>query len=489
MPDSGRSASHRTTQWAGQRSEAVEWLAFWVFAAALAWCPYYYGSNDLFAWGINAMLFPGLAIAYEVSLLVRAQPHPVGVKEFAATGLLFAAVVIWILIQNATWTPAAWYFPIWDMAANALGRPVAGSISVNRDLTTLALMRLITAATVFWLAVQLCRDRTRAQAFMMALAVITCGYAAYGLVAFAMSTGPISWFGETAVHGFVTSTFVNHNHFATYAGIGLVVICALFLRLYRRNTPSTGGSLGFRIASIIEVSGQKGAALIGAAFLVLVTLLLTGSRGGVFATGLGVVVLGVLWVAQQRKPLARGRRSAGTSVTILVTIVCLAIGAAVLSGFGDTLFGKLEEGGASDVNRLATYVITLRSIFDSPLLGYGYGTFMDVFPMFRDQSISVDGVWKQAHNTYLELFQGLGVVFGAMLLASVALLVLKCFRAATSQRDGVTVPTIAASVACLVGVHALVDFSLQIQAVTLTFMAVLGAGVAQSESARLHLSD
>jgi hypothetical protein len=40
-----------------------------------------------------------------------------------------------------------------------------------------------------------------------------------------------------------------------------------------------------------------------------------------------------------------------------------------------------------------------------------------------------------------------------------------------------------------VGVHALVDFSLQIQAVALTFMAVLGAGVAQSEISQQPLND
>ena len=51
------------------------------------------------------------------------------------------------------------------------------------------------------------------------------------------------------------------------------------------------------------------------------------------------------------------------------------------------------------------------------------------------------------------------------------------------------VPRVATSVAILVGVQALVDFSLQIQAVTLTFMALLGAGVAQSESSRLALND
>jgi hypothetical protein len=53
----------------------------------------------------------------------------------------------------------------------------------------------------------------------------------------------------------------------------------------------------------------------------------------------------------------------------------------------------------------------------------------------------------------------------------------------------VTVPGFAASVAFLVGVHALADFSLQMQAVALTFAAVLGAGVAQSLNAHATVSD
>jgi O-antigen ligase len=207
------------------------------------------------------------------------------------------------------------------------------------------------------------------------------------------------------------------------------------------------------------------------------------------ATGLAIVVLGILWFAQRRELKDRGRVVTSISGTILITLAFLAIVAVVFSEFGDAFFGKMEQAGITDTNRLAEYIITLRSIIDSPVLGYGYGTFWDVFPMFRDQTIQVEGIYKQAHNTYLEVFQGLGLIFGAMLLTSVALLVAKCFKGATAQRDGVAVPTIAASVACLVGVHALADFSLQIQAVALTFMAVLGAGVAQSEDSRVLLSD
>jgi O-antigen ligase len=100
--------------------------------------------------------------------------------------------------------------------------------------------------------------------------------------------------------------------------------------------------------------------------------------------------------------------------------------------------------------------------------------------MFRDDSMSIWSFWDRAHNTYLEVFQGLGLVFGAMLIASVVLLVWECIKGARTRQRDATIAAVAASVSFLVGVHALVDFSLQIQAVTLTYMAVLGAGVAQA---------
>jgi hypothetical protein len=58
-----------------------------------------------------------------------------------------------------------------------------------------------------------------------------------------------------------------------------------------------------------------------------------------------------------------------------------------------------------------------------------------------------------------------------------------------TRQENETIPCVAAGVAFLVGIHSLADFSLQIQAIAVTFMALLGAGVAQSKSSRLMLAD
>jgi O-antigen ligase len=94
-----------------------------------------------------------------------------------------------------------------------------------------------------------------------------------------------------------------------------------------------------------------------------------------------------------------------------------------------------------------------------------------------------------AHNTYLEVFQGLGLLFGSMLVASIVLLALRCAKGAMTRQEDETIPCVAAGVACLLGVHSLIDFSIQIEAIAVTFMVLLGAGVAQSESSRLSLED
>ena len=464
------------------RSAMADQALLWAFVAGLAWCPFWFGSNVLVAWGINAVLFPGLVLIYELTLLIRGERHPVAIKQIKVPAALFAVVVVWILIQNATWTPAWLHHPIWQMAADALDKPIDGSISVNRDLTTLALLRLVTAASVFWLALQLCRSASRANFLLKFVAAISCAYAAYGLLAFALMPERVLWFARPFPRtGFITSTFINPNSFATYAGIGLVVICGLVLSLYRNEFTAVAGSLRFKVATFIEVMGQKGAVLFGSGFVILVALLLSQSRGGTLSTALGLLVLTAL-TFKTRKQASVAQRWA------IILIGALLVGVTAFA-FGDVLVGRIAQQGFHDSSRVEVYTIATRSILDAPLLGYGYGTFVDVFPMFRDQSVGTFGKWEMAHSTYLEVFQGLGLVFGSMLVASIVLLALRCLRGAMTRQENEMIPCVAAGIAFLLGAHSLIDFSLQIQSIAITFMALLGAGVAQSESSRLDLED
>jgi O-antigen ligase len=451
-------------------ADAVCDVVFWTFIAALAWTPLWFGSNTLLAWGVNAVIFPGLVLALELTLLACGLRHPVAWRAVALPFICVGAVIVFITVQNATWTPRALHHPIWDMTAAALDRPVAGSISVNRDLTLQALIRLVTAVSVFWLALQLCRHSGRAHRLMIAVAIVVTIYAGYGLF--------VRTF-EPDAGGFVTSTFYNRNHFAAYAGMGLIVAMGLLLRLYR-NVQPRNASWRMRAAGFLETTGRTGALQISAVVVIAAALMLTGSRGGILSFAVGALVLAFLMFGR--------RKGAGGEQIAVIGLVGLLVAAAFVV-FGDVFFGKVEHLGFGDDARLAVYRLTIASILNAPFLGYGYGTFADVFPMVRDRSVDIAGVWTTAHNTYLEVFQGLGLVFGALLVLAAVQPALRCVSGAVTRRTDANVPAIAAAVACLIGLNALVEFSLQIQAVTLTFMAILGAGVAQSTSSRIDLKD
>jgi O-antigen ligase len=456
----------------------VDAILVWALALALAWAPLPFGSTIAAAWGVNAILFGGLALAFEVAVLMARRPHPVGLAYLALPAALFAAVLVWILVQASPWTPAAWHHPVWGLTADILGRSVSGTISVNRDLTWLALVRLVTAAAAFWLALELAHDARRATFLVAAIGVVISGYATFGIAAAILAPGKILWLDSPVERGFVTSTFMNRNTFGTYAGLGFLISAGFLIEHYRAAVGTVRAPIGYRIVSLVEATDAKVVILLGATVLNFGALALTGSRGAMIATVAAFAVLGGIAFS----------RSGWRSLAIGAALVL-----AVLAVLGVTLGGpiahSLAERGFYDANRMSVYALVARSIADAPILGYGYGTFPDLFPMLRDRSVAGFDRWEMAHNIYLELLQELGVVFGGALILCIAWLALRCCVGAVTRRRDAIIPSIAASASVLVGLHAAVDYSLQTQAIALSFFAVLGAGVAQSASSRRAIGD
>ena len=462
------------------RDEPLETLLLAGLLTGLAWAPFWLGGDRPLPWGGNGIWFPFLALVFELSLLARGKKHPLALKRIAVPAGLFCMVVLWISVQISPLAPPPLAHPIWAMASEALGVQFNGAVSVNPQASALALMRLLTDASLLWLVIQLCRAPHRAMLLIETLVWIVAFYSAYGLLLSAFDGGAIPFFDAPDMGRFVRSTFVNRNNFATYAGLGLIAAAALTLRLFRHEVPDLKGIGSYRVSRLIEATGRRGSRLVAACLVILVALLGTVSRGGILATGLGLFALFVLSFARERRG---GRQQIETILFVSVAL----LGGFLL--FGDRIVGRISEVGLTDAGRMAVYAIIAHSLLDAPFLGFGYGTFADVFPLYRDQSISPNGVWDMAHNSYLEVLQGLGLIFGGALIAALALLTWKCLHGAVSRRRNATAAIVAASAALLVAAHAMVDFSLQIEAVTLTFMALLGAGVAQSESSRHVSSD
>ncbi len=464
----------------GERSSSVlsayaDDLSFYALLAGLAWAPFWFGSNRDVAWGVNAVYFGALAILFEASRLVSGRRHAVGIRRIWFPALAFAFVVAWSLVQSSSWIPVGYQHPIWQLAGETLGRKLSGSISVDRDKTILALTRLTTAAAVFWIALQTCRSGKRARRLIEAIAFIGALYAAYGLIAFFVWPDRLLWFDKVHYKDSLTSTFVNRNSYATYAALGLISALTIAFSHYLRRAAPRTASFVQRLAEFVASTTGRGGAWIACAFIIGVALALTGSRGGAAAAAAGLSAFLLL-------AGFRGRRNAGAT-GFAILLAGMAVAAAFFT-YGDFLADRLSQGFASN-DRLSVYSLTWLSIADLPILGFGDGTFEEAFRMYRDGSVGPFGAWDKAHNTYLETFQGLGAPAAALLLLGLAVLAARCVHAALTRSHDAVAPLTASAATIVVALHALIDFSLQMQAVALTFAALLGAGVAQSWSAKI----
>ena len=260
--------------------DRVDAALLYGLAGGLAWAPFWLGGDRLFAWGVDAVLFPALALAYEASLLARGRRHPFAARLIAAPAALFLLTALWAFAQTSPIASAAFAHPIWANGLRRAGDAMAGTISVDPPATMRALMRLLTDASVLWLSLQLSREPWRALLLLEAIAAIVAAYAAYGIVLAVLFDGAIPFFDVPGGGGFIRSTFVNRNSFATYAGLGLVVVTALTLRLYRHAVPDAEGIASYRLNKLIAATGRQGGLLIAALAGDPRGLLGTLSRGG-----------------------------------------------------------------------------------------------------------------------------------------------------------------------------------------------------------------
>ena len=436
-----------------------------IFAGLILLMPLAFGSYAPWVWSLAGIIIAALTLLLAWrSLKVDA--------EFAwrpalwVPLILFAGVTIWVLIQYSGIGPA---HPIWALAADALGeKALPGAMSIAPQATLVSLIRLLSFAGAFWIGLQGGRDRDRAFQFLRWFSYASGVYALYGLITFVAGNEYLLWRVREAYLTDVTGTFVNRNSYATFAGIGLITSTALLIQEVRRGWRLVDPTLPL-VARILSL--LRGEVAIQATILPIVTmaLLQSHSRMGVFSTAIGMVAL--LLVGRVIRT-ARGRMIGG-GVALLVEITLFAVS-------GNMLAERIDKTTEND--RLPIFALTVKAIETAPLGGHGYGSFANVFPMFRDMTLPNSSVYGFAHDTYLELALEIGLPAAAALVFAILWLTALCLIGAYRRNRDEIVPSIAFAVAVLIGTHALLDFSVQMPAIGCLFGAILGIGNAQAWS-------
>ncbi|MEI6986739.1 MAG: O-antigen ligase family protein [Rhodospirillaceae bacterium] len=387
-----------------------------------------------------------------------------------------AVVMAWIVIQTVPWLPSTMQNPLYPLAAEALGYPIAGRIAIDAELALTALLRLLTYCAVFWIAFQSGRETENARKLYY---WIVCGasfYALYGLFSETIS-------GSCDVLGLrklpigrtdclLSSTFVNSNSYATYAGLCILVgLSILISAFHHENQERYGNSATFR--TLLKICGTRHGLVLVVIALVLTTLLISGSRGGIASTLIGVFILFHLMVARKLK-----YPSGFFGVYSGVFIVMISMAAL----FGRHIFDK-TTGMEHQINdRVGLLEIAIKAIASEPWLGWGFGSFEWQFAVFQEPWQMV--YQNKAHCTILEMVADLGIPVATILFLAVALVIRRTFIGATTRQRDSCYSAVAAAASVLVLLHGFVDFSLQIPGVAVLYAALLGTGCAQSWSSR-----
>ena len=339
------------------------------------------------------------------------------------------------LSKNPLYLPAFLFFGL-ILAQVALRRSAYGYITKYEAL------QYVSYGMVLLIAAECVREEEARKIFAHVMVVFGACYAFFALVQELTANGKIFWLHSPEFHGSIYGSYVNHDH---YAGLMEMLVPLPFVL-----------SMGHRLR------GGKRALVAFCAVLMAGTIFLSGSRGGMLAFVLEMVLFAALALGKKRSP-----RIAVGSMAMCVLVLAFL----VFLGKGQVL-GRL--GDLSPGTRLDMTKDSLRMFSQRPIWGWGLGTFPTVYPSFR--SFYTNLFVNEAHNDYAQLLVETGLLGFALMLWFVVSLYR--YGLPTSRRwefkwDG------AVSLAALLGCtgilfHGFVDFNLQIPANAAMFYMFCG---------------
>ncbi|AUG54550.1 O-antigen ligase family protein [Thalassospira marina] len=440
-------------------------IVFWGLLALVALAPLPFGSNLPWAWSLLS-LWVGILVVLDAIACLMSPPE--GERRFYTRikipMILFFIVVAWIIVQATPGIVPAIAHPIWAEASAQLGIELAPRVTIAPDLTWDALMVLLAYAGVFWLSARYGRKRENASTMLKFFVLVSTVYAVYGLIVYFGGWETVFWYDKTAYRGDLTSTFINRNSYATYAAIGLVASLVYLVKILARDFRDGGTARQITRKMLDGTLVSAWLPLVG----VLTTgtaLMLTHSRAG-FVSGMIGVFVALLCFRFSKMVSPRFGN------VMIAGAVLLAVGGFAISGAG--LEKRFEYLEGDQQLRLHLYDAVAAAGTQALSTGYGYGTFEPGFRPFKDVKLS-PLTWSLAHDSYLEFYFGTGF-YGFVILFVIFLVVFYQVTKAifVARKDSVYL-IVGTSVMCIVGAHALTDFSLQIPGMGITFIFVSAA--------------
>lgn len=331
------------------------------------------------------------------------------------------------------------YLPMAGFGGLILLQIVLGASAYRHDTISGALLYCAYAMLCF-LSGQTLLRASQARKIAVILTLYGFAIAALALVQGVAPNGKLYWVRQPTMGGWIYGPYVNHNHYAGLMELLVPIPLVIFLT---------------------RLAGEKERTAAGIAAAIMVgTVFLSGSRGGMLAISVELAIFAAMLLRQRRS----FQVAIGVSAFAIVLVGLLIwLGGKELtsrvSSISTETRSEISGGMRLSIDRDALHMFRSR-----PVLGWGLGTFPTVYPQFR--TFYTNFFVNAAHNDYLQLLCEMGLLGGGMMVWFLIVLYRRALPKIgrwTSDVNG------AATLACILGVtgilvHSLLDFNLQIPA-------------------------
>jgi len=347
------------------------------------------------------------------------------------------------------WSPLYWV----GLAFLVLGLvQYFGRLTLDPVGSRESLLKFATDLTFFFLAVQLvgaAREGVRRRVGL-AVAIYAFLISLLAIIQYFSSPDRIYWSMSLPARSWSFGPYVNHNHYAGLMEMLIPLAMGYWFTLRK---------------------GDPRRVLLGLPLLLpIVSVLLSGSRGGLIALAVeGAVLLAALL----RLPRTHGGRPIRpASVLFVIAVVaagCIWVVPSANVTRLETLFQPKLAKEIGFGNRAEVALDAMRILRDHPWVGTGLGSFKRVYGQY--QSFPDDNVWDHAHNDYAEELAETGLLGGSLIVAAIVLFLSLSFGGLLIRlTDGSGwIPFGAALGCCGLLVHSFFDFNLHLPANALWF--------------------
>ncbi len=386
------------------------------FLLAILLAPLYLGA--VYLWSFSISIFVLTASFYLYWLRLQRSPDPV-VIQTRLDGLIVLYLAFFII--SATQTQ-------------------------NIYKTSVEVFKTLSMFCVFYATLYYCRERRNIQSLASGMTFLGGAISLFGILQL-LGALPHYWWRR---EHFLSSVYVNHNHFAGILEIILPISVGLALILDQKSK---------KILFVFLLG------LMGVAFI------LSLSRGGFLSMGLAFGFMLLLLVI---------RRAVGKAFLVIAALVLMITSVALLFGL-DPILSRIatmknidSTDDVSMIQRILIWKGTARLIFGHFWFGTGPGTFESTFFKFRPKGfIDRPGF---AHNDYLQLWADCGVFVFLSAMALFAALFYKGLRIVQKHQSMLSLGIASGCLASIAawGVHSLVDFNFHIPANWIFFTVASG---------------